>query len=172
MIGDIFSAIAAIAAGISAIWAWWVYRGQSRAADFELARSLHQDLTTGEVARARDALTRYRLTGQCASTDEVVHAYFTLLWCFERILRGRESISRRTPRIGAQPALDYLDACMDWHLRQWEHDFPEVQRRIKADLGVKKLDNADTFACFSALVEAVSVKSARRHAPRPASVRP
>lgn len=151
MIGDMSNALATIAAVLSAFWAWWVYRAQSRAADFELARSLHEDLTTGEVARARDTLTRYRLSGQCESPAQVVRSYFTLLWCFERILHGRESIGRRT---GSRPALDYLDECLDWHLRQWRQDIPEVRQRIKADLGVTTLDDEHSLAGFSALAHA------------------
>lgn len=163
MVGNVAGVIAAIAAGISAFWAWWVYRGQSRSADFELARSLHQDLTSGEVARARDTLTRYRLTGQCASTAETVHAYFTLLWCFERVLRGRESISRRSRSTSTHPALDYLDECTDWHLKQWEHDFPEIRQRLKAELGTRTLDNEDTLASFKTLARDVAASRERRH---------
>lgn len=164
MLGDIWTAIATVAAVASAIGAWWVYRSQSRAGDFELARSLHQDLTSGEVARARDTLTRYRRGGEYSS--DVVHAYFTLIWCFERIWRGRESIVRRAQNSASHPAVDFLDDCIDWHVLEWHRDFPEIRMKIRAEPSVSDLDDQDSVGPFAALAEAVASSRPRRNSKR------
>ncbi len=82
-----------------------VYVGQTSRVNFELARSLHSDLTSGDVARARDQLGTLMYSSTQSSNlkgDELLVSYFTLLWCFERIYYGRESLvkSSLTRRLG------------------------------------------------------------------------
>ena len=60
-----------------------VYLGESRRSDFEVARTLHLDLTSGEVAQARQQLgtLRYGTPEAVRALDPAaaVTAYFTLL---------------------------------------------------------------------------------------------
>jgi len=101
----VVTAVSAAIAVYAVYWARRSARGTFAHTGYELARTLHADLTTGATAQARDVLehfrsgTRYHEPGPAglpptASTQEVLEAYFALLWCFERILIGRRTLSR------------------------------------------------------------------------------
>jgi hypothetical protein len=101
------------------------------------------DLTTGATAQARDVLehfrsgTRYNETGPdrlpaTAETQEVLGAYFALLWCFERILIGRRALSRQRDWNDTAPAVVFLDDLLAWHLKCWAERWPAVRAALKA----------------------------------------
>lgn len=118
-IGDFGSAAGAIVALGAAAYAALQTRVQHRRDDFELARALHADLTTGPVAEARDLLgtvTFTKTTPPGHNASDVRRAYFTLLWCFERIEVGQRSMANQHPR-KLNPAVDFLDKLIDWHVR-------------------------------------------------------
>ncbi|WP_141714195.1 hypothetical protein [Micromonospora inyonensis] len=111
-----------VALGVSLVVQW----GQRRREDFELARSLHQDLTSGEVAQARDilgGLVRSDRALDATSSVEATRAYFTLLWCFERIEVGLQ-ISSGRPR-------QFLTRAIRWHVLEWERDIVVAKRKIE-----------------------------------------
>jgi hypothetical protein len=97
-LGTLISAVSGIAAFVSVMVAVVVAMSQRRRGNFELARALHAELTTGIVADARDRLTTFRLRGYPAQPnrsdlDRLLRDYFTLLWCFERIEAGRHVLT-------------------------------------------------------------------------------
>jgi hypothetical protein len=133
------------------------FRGQRRREDFELARSLHEDLTSGEVAQARNRLgTLVRSEGSLGPDQrrQAMTAYFTLLWCFERIDIGRQTLAARP----SQRALHFLINSIRWHVEEWAEMLPEVRRRL-AD-GSKEPDDGDSMNAFVKLVKAVRDTSA------------
>ncbi|MER5638002.1 hypothetical protein ABT095_13710 [Kitasatospora sp. NPDC002227] len=152
---EIASGVGAVA---SVVGAWAVYRGQTRQVDFELARTLHLDLTSGEVALARDLLTTFR-TGQRPYGPEVLAAYFTLLWCFERILQGRRSMIRSPfDRLRRSAAVRFLDEALAMHLASWERNLPEIRQRLDAALADEygdELRDRGLTVKFEALTRAV-----------------
>lgn len=84
---------AAIALG-AAFVALHAARGNSVRAAYELARSLYTELTSKDTAALRSTLTFYRLAESRTADDtrRVLDDYFALLWQFERIRAGRESL--------------------------------------------------------------------------------
>ncbi|MFI6758841.1 hypothetical protein ACIBF5_06805 [Micromonospora sp. NPDC050417] len=128
------------------------FRGQRRREDFELARSLHEDLTSGEVAQARDRLGNLVRSKGSLDPDQkrqAMTAYFTLLWCFERIDIGRRTLATSP----SKRALHFLINSIRWHVEEWEKMLPEVRRRL-AD-GSKEPDDGDSTKALGQLVEAV-----------------
>lgn len=119
------------------------YRGQRVRTDLELARSLHADLTSGDVAAARVVLSRH----DTAENADLRAAYFTLLWCFERIHVGRSTIGRTTK------AVRFLDESIAWHVREWLAAFPAIEER----LGPRDTSRA----AFDALVDELSLRGSR-----------
>lgn len=153
---SVISAVAAVAATAIGVL---VYQGQSRQAAFELARSLHAGLTTGDVVLARDVLGTYRRSpaeGVGAELSEVLKAYFVLLWCFERILAGRRAMSRRRRANADSPAIVFLDQMVRWHLQEWATGLPEVRARLRHDVAEHRgtsLDDAHSWSSFEALLQ-------------------
>lgn len=133
-------ALAATAVGM------WVYGEQSRQSAFELARSLHMDLTTGEVVRARVNLIAY-LRSPGEPSDELVQealgSYYVLLWCFERILAGRRVLNRSRRWNPSLPAVQFLDVLVQWHLGEWGKDLPVIRRRLSNDLETRGVQFPD-----------------------------
>lgn len=155
-LGDYGSALGAIVALGAAAFAAHQARIQHRREDFELARTLHADLTTGSVAEARDLLGTVTLTGTAPpghDADTVRRAYFTLLWSFERIEGGRSSMTKRHHRSkDKHGAVDFLDKLIDWHVRFWNGNsgFEKVRNWLANELGAP-VDDKESFAAFERL---------------------
>jgi hypothetical protein len=83
---------------------------QRRRGDFDLARALHVELTTGDVMDARDRLSTFHQRGNLTQPDldRLLRDYFTLLLCFERIEAGRYLLAGRWWNSGALRYLDRL----------------------------------------------------------------
>lgn len=169
----VWSAVVAMGATGVAVW---TYREQSRQAAFELARSLHADLTSGDVARSRDVLGTYRRSGQDPRDEDelqdVLNAYFTLLWCFERVLAGRNALQRRPRWNPDLPAVQFLDSMMHWHVEEWATSLPEI--RMSLDRGVRafrdrELDDRHSLTSFDKLCRAVAVQMQRQAATGPST---
>lgn len=156
ILGDYGSALGAIVALGAAAFAAYQARIQHRREDFELARALHADLTTGSVAEARDLLGTVTFTGAAPpghDADAVRRAYFTLLWSFERIDGGRTSMTKRHHRSESKrDAVDFLDKLIDWHVRFWNSDsgFKRVRDWLADELG-GPVDDKESFAAFERL---------------------
>jgi hypothetical protein len=118
---DGWSALAGVSSTVLALAAVTValiaFRSDHRRARFESARTLHHDLTTGEVAAARKTVGslhygEFGAPSAAADWRQALTSYFTLLWCFERIEAGRTALVRGAVRTGGRKdeAVDYLDA--------------------------------------------------------------
>ncbi|MFJ9362146.1 hypothetical protein [Streptomyces mirabilis] len=168
---DWLSTVVAVASAVIAVYAaYWARRsarGTFAHTAYELARTLHTDLTTGPPAQARDVLehfrsgTRYHEPGPdglppATGTQEVLEAYFTLLWCFERILIGRRSLTGQQAWNDTSPAVAFLDDLLAWHLKRWAERWPTVRSALKAPERVPDLRDHDSLGSFCDLVEEVT----------------
>ncbi|MET9087518.1 hypothetical protein ABZX77_37515 [Streptomyces sp. NPDC004237] len=161
--------VAVVSAGIAVYAAYWARqsaRGTFAHTAYDLARTLHTDLTTGATARARDVLehfrsgSRYRESGPDAlpyteGTQEVLEAYFALLWCFERILVGRRSLTKQQLWNDTGPPVAFLDDLLTWHLHRWAEHWPTLRAALKESDRVPDLRDHDSLGSFCDLVEEV-----------------
>lgn len=159
-VGDYTSALGALVAPGAAGFAARQAHIQHSREDFELARTLHADLTTGTVAEARDRLgtvvfSKAPPVGK--SVDDVRQAYFTLLWCFERVEGERRSIADRHAarslyRDKSNPAIAFLDDVIGWHVRFWREYFDTVRNWLEQQTGAE-VDDKSSRAAFERLAE-------------------
>lgn len=157
VLATVISAIAAVCALLVSIS---VYKGQL----FELARSLHQDLTTGEVEAARDqvgAVVHGSHVMNSETLPELRTAYFRILWCFERIYAGRARIG--SSWFVGRPARKFLDKLIRWHVQEWRDNFEvrgfreQLNQALQScDMG--ELQDADSYAAFENVVTALKSK--------------
>ncbi|WP_371552481.1 hypothetical protein OG266_43965 [Streptomyces sp. NBC_00554] len=123
------------------------YRRQRRVEDFKLARDLHTDLTSGEVARAREDLGTLVYDGSRIADDDlprVRNSYFAVLWCFERIYAGRCAIADGWS-FGNRP-LKLLDRLVGWQVRWWSENVGHVKQVLEDRLGVPLSDGNSRMA--------------------------
>lgn len=123
-VAPVLSAFAALCSAYAAFRAFRISHDASQQHLFELARSLHEDLTTGAVQEARDTLGSVVHSGEPLDREtlpDCMDAYFRLLWSFERVWAGREVIRKADPR-GADrqtSPLGFLDNLVGWHVTEW-----------------------------------------------------
>lgn len=149
--------ITLIAVGLS----WRVYTYQRTQAHFALALSLHEKLTTGEVATARDVLHTLQYGDETVKgavrVREAVVAYYTLLWAFERVYAGSVSIREHSRRLrrdrsaSTTPALRFLYSMVHWHVREWNGYLPNIRLILQDRLG-RAPDDALSVGALVALV--------------------
>jgi hypothetical protein len=147
---DVIAIVSAVISSASVAAAALVYSRQRRSAHFELARALHSDLTSGEVAAARSILRVLVLGTPDAAArvnlDDARDAYFRLLWCFERIYAGRLVLvggsARRTPPRKGSPA-HFLDDAIGWHVVYWDQNLDTAKEIIATRFGVTPADIPD-----------------------------
>ncbi|MEU6965008.1 hypothetical protein [Streptomyces chrestomyceticus] len=147
-----FSAAVALGAAAMSVWAT---RGVSSKESFALARSLYCDLTSENTSAARSALEFY-WRGERRSVEQtrrVLDDYFALLWCFERIRAGRESLVRQRRLNGTGPALRYLDDMIRWHVEEWARRWARIRHLIQQHIGV--LDDHHSIRSFCHLAQGV-----------------
>jgi hypothetical protein len=121
-------------------------------AHFQLALSLHHDLTTGEVAAARDKLGGIQHgnepeKGEVSVADGIV-SYFAVLWCFERIHAGEKSLRSHSRRLQDDetkitPALRCMYDSIWWHVNEWNRDHGVIHAELQRRLG-KEIEDQDS----------------------------
>ncbi|NBE54889.1 hypothetical protein [Streptomyces boluensis] len=57
--------------------------------------------------------------------------YFALLWQFERVYAGRESLRGQRHLNGTGPAVDYLDRMIEWHVSEWAARWLDIRQHIR-----------------------------------------
>jgi hypothetical protein len=135
------------------------YRSERRRARFESARALHDGLTTGEVAAAR-AITGYlhygEFNGDSHDVTAGLNAYFTLLWCFERIEAGRTALLRDSLRGGAKgdEAVQYLDSLVAWHVAEYACGLATARRKL-AEAASREVSDPKSVVAFGRLLRAL-----------------
>lgn len=168
--------LAAFAASLSALGgigaatvATVSYRGQL----FELARSLHQDLTTGSVQDARNTLGGVAHGGRVLEGEQLeegLDAYFRLLWCFERINAGYQVMGRHRC-LGRQPRR-FLADLITWHVQEWATNFrgagddPGIRAELDRALNPRDLHDTDSWRSFQELANALGVSTGFEEATR------
>lgn len=149
-----WNAASIVVAGGALIISIMAYGTQRRQADFALALRLHTDLTTGEVAQARDILGAIVHNGMRTDQVDLAEAraaYFTLMWSMERVAAGRLTIDqgwfRRRP-------LRFLDRLVGWHIAYWADHRQQVKEALEAGLATEIHDKHVRVA-FDRLTTAV-----------------
>jgi hypothetical protein len=149
------SVVSIMIAGGTLMFSVITYGMQRTQADFALALRLHTDLTTGEVAQARDILGTIVHTGMRTDQVDLAEAraaYFTLMWSLERIEAGRRTIARGW---FGRRALRFLNELVDWHVAYWADNRQPVKEALEAGLGAE-IDDEEVRAGFDSLVIAVT----------------
>ncbi|WP_411108689.1 hypothetical protein [Streptomyces sp. c-19] len=105
--------------------------------------------------------TRYRAAessnpAPVAETHEILQAYFALLWCFERILIGRRSLTKQQNWNDIASAVAFLDDLLAWHLKCWIERWPTIRAALKAPGRVPDLRDHDSLSSFCALADEVT----------------
>lgn len=159
-VGDmkIETLIAAISAAIAlgaAVLTLWTARGASRKDGYELARRLYRELTSPETAAHRSALEFYRRAPRRSrsETKAVMDHYFALLWAFEHVRAGRQSLDQQRRINGTAPVVAYLDSVVSWHVQEWSARWSPVRQLIQEH--VPQLDDRHSIGTFCDLADQV-----------------
>ncbi|WJV51752.1 hypothetical protein [Streptomyces flavofungini] len=131
-----------------------VFYWQRRHGDFDLARMLHADLTTGEVARARDVLGTFIHDPRTLDSEDlrdVRTAYFTVLWCFERLYAGRRAI--RDGGAASRRPLRFLDHMISGQVSYWDQNLPWIREELEQHPG--GVHDSESLRAFTELRHAV-----------------
>ncbi|MFE9572853.1 hypothetical protein ACFYMW_30670 [Streptomyces sp. NPDC006692] len=150
--------ISASIAVVGACIALYAARGNSARAGFDLARALYDSLTSEDTARSRSNLEFYRRSGDCGDggkAKEAMDHYFRLLWRFEQVHAGRQSLMRQRRINGTGPAVRFLDDMIGWHVREWANRWLDIRSQIEAARGERVDDehSLDTFCQLLAAIE-------------------
>ncbi|MCX5063717.1 hypothetical protein OG895_43270 [Streptomyces sp. NBC_00201] len=148
--------VSACIAAIAAFIALYAARGNAARAGFDLARTLYNDLTTEATAQSRSALEFYRRGNAPAdqALPEVMNHYFSLLWQFEKVYAGRESLARQRRLNGTQPAVRFLDDMIGYHVSEWGARWLQLHNLIDIQLGPDdQLDDRHTLQSFCKLAD-------------------
>ncbi|MBN9739409.1 MULTISPECIES: hypothetical protein [unclassified Pseudonocardia] len=143
--------LSATAALLAVVIARMTFRGQL----MELARQAHIDLTTGEVAQARNVLGGVSFQEseriRAGDIEATRQAWFTVLWCFQRLAAARHRIAS-AGRVGRAPLM-YFDELVGDQLRFMNEDYDVVRPRILR--AVPALSDCDSKKSFPALFNGV-----------------
>lgn len=106
-----------VALGVSGVAAWTALSVAKRQAH-ELGRALLHDLTSGEVAAARNRIGTF-MYGPRTSVRELTEAtmvrdYYTLLWCIERAGAGQQALRGWTAKNASE---DFMNR-VRWHAQE------------------------------------------------------
>jgi hypothetical protein len=92
---------------------------------------------------------------------EVRTAYFTLLWCFERIyLRRRVMAAGRVP---SKRPLRLLDDLVTYQVRYWDENLPAIKQAIEALGDVKDEREREALIKLISDIQGESVGGYREH---------
>ncbi|MEV5124736.1 hypothetical protein AB0K49_18400 [Streptomyces decoyicus] len=145
---------ATVAFGAAAL-ALWTARGTSRKDGYELARILYRELTSPETAAHRSALEFYRRAAHRTQreTEAVLDHYFALLWAFEHVRAGRQSLDQQRRINGTGPVVGYLDSAISWHVQEWSTRWSHLRQLIQEH--VPRLDDRHSISTFCELADEV-----------------
>ena len=128
------------------------YRSDRRRSRFERACALHRDLTTGEVATARNVAGHFHyggFTGSGTSPDVAsgLHAYFLLLWSFQRLEAGRTALVRDSlrPNGSIDSVVRYLDGLIASDVAEYACALAIMRRKIAESSGISDWRSAAPF---------------------------
>jgi hypothetical protein len=159
---DALATVSATVAVIAVAIAWYTHAQQRRQSHLALAIALHHDLTSGEVAAARDLLGRLIYNAETVkdvATEDLMAAYFTVLWCFERVSAGERSMREHNRRLADRsrttPPLRFLYDCIHWHVHEAHRYRNQVRSALTQRLG-KAPDDALSISAVAHLVDVLN----------------
>lgn len=153
-ISSIASVVLAVAAIVIAIR---THQTEHRRSRFETARSLLQELNSGETVNVRHNMARLHYGHQHDMNPDLSDAnqvrshiadYYTMLWCFERIEAGRTSLVGGRHGHARDPVVEYLDSRLAWHVAEFACAFPMARAQLATtavDGTVKDRDSVKGF---------------------------
>lgn len=125
----------------------------------ELAFGMHRDLTTGEVAEARNCLGTWRY-GTAEQRREVtdsqlIQAFYIVLWCLERMANGEQILRQQQgvlTRLSAKRG--DADGARDLHRKSMEHLRWHLRENVGNLVAVRTVTSMDDAAAWSSLCSA------------------
>jgi hypothetical protein len=129
----IWAMLAAIGSAIAAFISWMTAHTALKTARRQHSAALLADLTTGEVASARNTIGSW-LYGSHEqhspiSKPELIHAYYVVAWALERLAVGRTALGAM--RFGDRKAVDELDARLSWHVKEQVPNLRFIANHLK-----------------------------------------
>ena len=141
-----YTAAAAAFASAAAYFSYRVARSSLRTERRRYAASLLGDLTTGEVAQARNVLGTWlygphERHSQVQESD-LIQSYYTVAWAIERLAAGRSALG--VLRFTDRRTVISFDARISWHVQEQAANLKTVARYIS-------MDNAEVALSLQAL---------------------
>jgi hypothetical protein len=155
MTRDVVTTVSVLLSACALVLSIYVALRQRRRDGLELARTLHADLTTGAVAEARNVLGSLRRGGRLTTDEDTaraMNAYFTILWCFERIDAGRLTLRRW----GSAEARRFLLNAIHWHVVEWNAALPEIRILLEQQAG-HEVDDDESRAALKRVAHALDL---------------
>lgn len=125
----------------------------------ELAFGMHRDLTTGEVAEARNCLGTWRYGGaeqRLAVTDSrLIQAFYIVLWCLERMANGEQILRQQQgvlTRLSAKRG--EADGTRDLHKQSMDHLRWHLRENVGNLVAVRAATSMDDAAAWASLCSA------------------
>ncbi|MBT2535417.1 hypothetical protein [Arthrobacter sp. ISL-69] len=129
----IWATLAAVASAIAAFVSWMTAHTALKTSRRQHSVGLLADLTTGEVAGARDRIGNwlYGTHDQHSriSKPELIQAYYVVAWALERLAVGRTAL--RVMRFGDKQALKESDARLLWHVEEQAQNLRFIANFVK-----------------------------------------
>lgn len=131
----IWSMIAAMGSAAAAFTSWMTAHTALKTGRRQHSAALLADLTTGEVATARDTIGSwlYGTDEQHApiSKAELIRAYYTVAWALERLAVGRTALGAM--RFGDKKATKELDQSLLWHVEEQARNLHFIAHHVAMD---------------------------------------
>lgn len=142
-----FAALAAASASaIAAYFSWSVARSSLLTERRRYAAGLQADLTTGEVAAARNVIGTWLYGPHDRHSQieegELIQAYYTVAWAIERLAAGRSALG--VLRFDDRRTIAAFDDRIRWHVQEQARNLKTVAERVQ-------MDNAEVVNSLRAL---------------------
>lgn len=129
----IWALLAAIASAVAAFVSWATAQAALKTSRRQHSAALLADLTTGEVAAARNVIGSWLYGSHeqhsVIGTPELIRAYYVVAWALERLAVGRTALGAM--RFGDSKALDELDARLKWHVQEQTPNLRFIAKHVK-----------------------------------------
>lgn len=129
----IWAMLAAIASALAAFISWMTAHTALKTARRQHSAALLADLTTGEVAAARNVIGSW-LYGDheqhsAICNPQLIEAYYVVAWALERLAVGRTALGAM--RFGDRKAVKELDARLEWHVGEQAPNLRFIANYVK-----------------------------------------
>ena len=125
----------------------------------ELAFGMHRDLTTGEVAEARNCLGTWRYGAaeqrRAVTDSQLIQAFYIVLWCLERMANGEQILRQQQgvlTRLSAKRG--DADGTRDLHRQSMEHLRWHLRENVANLVAVRAVTCMDDAAAWTSLCSA------------------